>query len=133
MKFQFKGSKIDKLPETDVLAEYQSNGAVKIGKPGRRGITSLVNGLRIFKFTITEPREAKCCTSWFNEISNANDPSEKLKITKIITIRNNHAMLNHLKRLNCMICHRESPGYDKSPYPTAPSSGSALPAAFGRT
>ena len=47
-----------------------------------------------------------------DDIHDANDPSEKFKITKIWTIRNMHGILNALKRIQCLICHRETPGFD---------------------
>ena len=33
LKFYFRGSKVDKLPLNDLIAEYNSNGIVKIGTP----------------------------------------------------------------------------------------------------
>ena len=45
-------------------------------------------------------------------IVDPNDPFDILKISKIVAIRNSHSILNHLKRLNCLVCSRESPGFD---------------------
>ena len=113
MKFYFRGSKVDKLPLNDLIAEYSSNGIVKIGAPApRRGITSLISGLRSFEFKVSEPRQAKCVSSWMDNIVDPNDPFEILKISKIVAIRNSHSILNHLKRLNCLVCSRKSPGFD---------------------
>ena len=86
---------------------------MKIGFKSGRGITSQINGLKCYLFNSPAPREAKCCASFLDPVLNPQDVSENLKIRKLMTIRNCHAILNSLKRLFCIICHRETPGFDK--------------------
>lgn len=112
LKWCLKGDKIYKLQTNDLLAEHSNNGNVNIGTKSRRGISSSANGLINYKFNVSFPREAKCCQGWFDDVSDPNDISKILKIKKITTIKNMHAILNALKRVQCLVCHRETPGYD---------------------
>ena len=63
LKFDIKGYKIDKLPNDNLVAEYQKSGSVKIGVKAQKGLTSPITGLKASKFTILYPGEAKVCAS----------------------------------------------------------------------
>ena len=45
LKFDIKGDKIDKLPNDNLVAEYQKSGSVKIGVNAQKGLTSSITGL----------------------------------------------------------------------------------------
>ena len=49
---------------------------------------------------------------WFDNVYDVDDSSEILNIKKLSTIRNMHGILNSLKRVECIVCHRETPGFD---------------------
>lgn len=111
-KYCAKGDLVDKLQSQDLFAEYKASGAARVGIKARRVFSSILNNLLSCAFNVPEPREAKCCQGWFDKVMNPNDSSEKVNIEKITTIRNMHAILNGLKRIRCLVCHQETPGFD---------------------
>ena len=52
LKFAIKGDKIDKLPNDNLVAEYQKSGSAKIGVKAQKGLTSPITGLKASKFTV---------------------------------------------------------------------------------
>ena len=96
-----------------MVAEYQKSGSVKIGVKTQKGLTSPITGLKVSKFTMLYPREAKVCASWLDTVLDPQDLLEDLKIKKLTVIRNCHAILKSVKRAHCIICHRETPSIDQ--------------------
>ena len=89
-----------------------------------KGLQEINKNLQAYVFNIKEPRKAKCCQSWldpleddfeeghpFNVYSNGN-PCFRFNIEKLKTVRNLHSIVNNLKILKCIICHRQTPGLD---------------------
>merc|ERR1712016_530537 len=90
------------------------NGVVRIGEKGKRGLTKVLNGFMSYRFTISTPREAKCCQSWIDCVVDPDNVAERFTYKKIDVIKRMHAILNGLRLLRCVVCHREAPGYDFS-------------------
>ena len=80
LKFAIKGDKIDKLPNDNLVAEYQKSGSIKIGVKTQKELTSPITGLKASKFAVSYPREAKACASWLDAVLDPQDLLEDLKI-----------------------------------------------------
>ena len=88
-------------------------GLVKIGTvPSKRFIRiSEAPEFNIYCINISRPHEAKCCTSFLDAtIYECDDPNAKLKVQNLMDIRNVHSLYKALKRINCVMCGRMSPG-----------------------
>ena len=72
----------------------------------------MINGLKFFHFSILSPREAKCCQSWADGIMDPDDTMETISFKKLNVIQRMHAILNGLKLLQCIVCHRQTSGFD---------------------
>ena len=105
-RYSLKGDKISGLQDHDLLLELQVNGSARIGLKSRRGFSKVLDGLINCDFTISAPREAKCCQSWVDNICHPDDALEKLTFKKLTTIRNMHGILHGLKRIQCLVCHQ---------------------------
>ena len=103
LKFDTKGDKIEKLPNDNLVAEYQKSGSVKIGVKAQKGLTSSITGLKTNKFTVLYPREAKACASWFDAVLDPQDLLEDFKMKKLTVIRNYHAILKSVKRAHSIV------------------------------
>ena len=105
----YKDHEFNTIPER-MLGQYKPGGKIVLGREGRRGFTPIIKNLRTYKFTVPQPREAKCCQPSFDKVQDLNDRFEAIGIERITTIRNLHAVVNALKILRCLKCGRQTPG-----------------------
>ena len=111
--YHYKGHDFSTV-NAPLLADWKSTGSTVLGSVGRRGFTPKPITLQAYSFGLPEPREAKVCQPWLdnNKLIDVNDPHESIGITRISTVLNQHAIVNSLKIIRCLKCHRQTPGFD---------------------
>ena len=111
--YHYKGHDVSTV-KAPLLADWKSTGSTVLGSVGRRGFTPKPITLQAYSFGLPEPREAKVCQPWLdnNKLIDVNDPHESIGITRISTVLNQHAIVNSLKIITCLKCHRQTPGFD---------------------
>ena len=95
------------------MVDWKANAQTSIGEISRTlRFTAIHKNLKSYRFTVTEGREAKCCQPWYDPVENINDPQEILGITKLNIIKTQHGIVNALKIVRCVMCKRQTPGFD---------------------
>ena len=82
-KYCSKGDELCKLDTQGIFLQWNRKGLAKLGTKTRRGFSKMISGLELSYFTISTPREAKICQSFFDCVVDPSDTEERLELKKL--------------------------------------------------